>query len=86
VAQFLLNNDIETQFHLPLSEQAFQEYHDMQQLIQQAHILEEAKDTWTYIYGEIPTMQQPNSIIYHFKISSLQSPLSGSGILDVLIN
>jgi hypothetical protein len=34
VAQFLLNNHIEEQFHLPLSIQAFQEYQQLQDLIQ----------------------------------------------------
>jgi hypothetical protein len=34
VAQFMLNNQNENQFHMPLSDQVFQEYHKMQQLIQ----------------------------------------------------
>jgi hypothetical protein len=38
VAQFLLNNSIEQQFHLPLSVQAFQEYQDVQQIIQQIQV------------------------------------------------
>jgi hypothetical protein len=38
VAQFLLNNNMEQQFHLPLSVQAFQEYHDLHELIQQIQI------------------------------------------------
>jgi hypothetical protein len=33
VAQFLMNNHIDTQFLLPLLDQAFQEYQQMQQLI-----------------------------------------------------
>jgi hypothetical protein len=51
VARFLLNNHIEEQFHLPLSDQAFLEYHAMQQLIQQTHIPEDTKDSWHYIWG-----------------------------------
>jgi hypothetical protein len=49
VAQFLLNNSIQEQFHLPLSVQAFQEYQDLQQLIQGIQIQSEIKDKWTYI-------------------------------------
>jgi hypothetical protein len=30
VAQFLLNNNISVQFHLPLSDQAYQEFHHQQ--------------------------------------------------------
>jgi hypothetical protein len=49
VAQFLLNNQIEDQFHLPLSVQAFQEYQEMQQIIQQIQISDQNKDNWQYI-------------------------------------
>jgi hypothetical protein len=33
VAHFLLNNGIDSQFHLPLSDQTFQEYQQHQQLL-----------------------------------------------------
>jgi hypothetical protein len=49
VAQFLLNSLLETQFHLPLSVQAFQEHQQLQQLIQQLQVSENTKDTWHYI-------------------------------------
>jgi hypothetical protein len=48
MAQFLLNNEIENQFHLPLFDQAFQQYHQMQQLIQQMNT-----GTVGTIFGEI---------------------------------
>jgi hypothetical protein len=51
VANFLLNNQIEEQFNLPLSIQAFQEYQEMQQLIQQIQIQDHSKDSWHYIWG-----------------------------------
>jgi hypothetical protein len=35
VAQFLANNQRQEQIYLPLSVQAFQEYQEMQQIIQQ---------------------------------------------------
>jgi hypothetical protein len=50
VAQFLMNNHIDTQFHVSLSDQAFQEYQQMQQLIQQIQIPVDQKDSWHYIW------------------------------------
>jgi hypothetical protein len=35
VAQFLISNQLHEQFHLPLCVEAFQEYQQMQQIIQQ---------------------------------------------------
>jgi hypothetical protein len=49
VAQFLLNNMIEEQFHLPLSIPAYQEYQEMQQIIQQIQISNTKRGTWQYI-------------------------------------
>jgi hypothetical protein len=51
VAQFLLNNNMEQQFYLPLSVQTFQEYHELQELIQQIQITEQGKGSWSYIWG-----------------------------------
>jgi hypothetical protein len=48
VAQFLHNNIIEEQFHLPLSVQAYQDLHHTIQLIQ---ISTEDKNKWKYIWG-----------------------------------
>jgi hypothetical protein len=44
VAAFLQNNSLESQFHLPLSEQAFQEYHQLQQIIHQTQVSENSKE------------------------------------------
>jgi hypothetical protein len=51
VAQFLLNSQIEEQFHLPLSIPAYQEYQEMQQIIQQIQISNDTGDTWQYIWA-----------------------------------
>jgi hypothetical protein len=51
VAQFLLNNNLESQFHLPLSEQAFQEYQNLQDYIQTIQVHHGTKDSWRYIWG-----------------------------------
>jgi hypothetical protein len=48
VAQFLTHNTAQQQFHLPLSVEAFQEYQDLQQLIQQIQVTD-SNDTWHYI-------------------------------------
>jgi hypothetical protein len=45
VAQFLLNNSMEQQFYLPLSVHAFQEYQNLQELIQQIQIIDQGKDS-----------------------------------------
>jgi hypothetical protein len=44
VAQFLMHNQIEAQFHIPLSVQAFQEYNELQQIIQHLQVLEQERD------------------------------------------
>jgi hypothetical protein len=45
IAKFLLNNNINDQFHLPLSLKAFQEYQELQQLIQQIQLYH-FNDSW----------------------------------------
>jgi hypothetical protein len=45
VFAFLQNDSLEAQFHLPLSDQAFQEYLQFQQLIQQVQVSENSKDS-----------------------------------------
>ena len=47
VSEFLLNN-IESQFHLPLSEQAYQEYQALQDYIQTLQVQPNTKDSWHY--------------------------------------
>jgi hypothetical protein len=49
VSEFFLNN-IETQFHLPLSEQAYQEYQALQDYIQTLQVQPNTKDFWHYIW------------------------------------
>jgi hypothetical protein len=45
VTAFLQNNSLEGQFHLPLSEQALQEYQHLHQIIHQTQVLENSKDS-----------------------------------------
>jgi hypothetical protein len=52
VAQFLISNQLHEQFHLPLCVEAFQEYQQMQQIIQQIQISSQNKDTCHYIWGQ----------------------------------
>jgi hypothetical protein len=42
---------MEQQFYLPLSVHAFQEYQNLQELIQQIQIIDQGKDSWSYICG-----------------------------------
>jgi hypothetical protein len=51
VAQFLSNNTLETQFHLPLSEQAYQEFQNLRDYIQTIQVSQNTKDSWHYIWG-----------------------------------
>jgi hypothetical protein len=51
VAEFIHNNNFQQQFHLPLLVRAFQEYQAMQDIIQQTLISNEAKDVWSYLWG-----------------------------------
>jgi hypothetical protein len=69
VAQFLLNNSIHEQFHLPLSVQAFQEYQDLQQLIQGIQIQSENNNKWTYIWGND---RYSASKFYHLPFKNVQ--------------
>jgi len=48
VLQFLSNNNLQSQFHLPLSEQ---EYQRMQYYIQSIQVQQDTKDSWHYIWG-----------------------------------
>jgi hypothetical protein len=77
VAQFLLNNQIESQFYLPLSVQDFQEYQDLQQLIQQLQIEPENKDSWHNIWATVISLQA-DSTTFLSKISTLLIILFGS--------
>jgi hypothetical protein len=71
VAQFLTNNQLHEQFHLPLFVEAFQEHQQMQQIIQQIQISSHDKDTWHYIWGN---NRYTSSKFYHFPYRNIQPP------------
>jgi hypothetical protein len=52
VKKILNTTQMESLFHLPLPEQAWQEYQALQVIIQGIQITEESKDTWSYIWGK----------------------------------
>jgi hypothetical protein len=54
---------MEIQFHLPLSEQAFQEFQNLQSFIQSIQVQQGTKDTWSFIWG--------NNIYATFKFYNL---------------
>jgi hypothetical protein len=51
MSQFLLNNSLQSQFYLPLSEQAYHEYQDLQEYIQTIQVEQDTKDSWSYLWG-----------------------------------
>ena len=78
VAAFLRNNIINDQFFLPLSEEAFQEYQELQTILQNLQIQEHSRDKWTYIWGSAQYSSK-NSTCTLTRMSSLLLPLCGSG-------
>jgi hypothetical protein len=71
VAQLLLNNHLEMQFHLPLLEQAFLEYQELQVIISSSQVDDEAKDSWHYAWGNSTFT---SSRFYHYHFNSFQPP------------
>jgi hypothetical protein len=71
VAQFLINNRIEDQFHLPLSIQAFQEYQQLQQIIQDLHVPDSGRDSWEYMWGN---SRYTDARFYHLTFKHFQPP------------
>ena len=71
VAKFLSNNTLEAQFHLPLSEQAFQEFRSLQDLIQALQVDQNSKDSWEYIWG---SKNYSSSKCYNFPYKNIQPP------------
>jgi hypothetical protein len=51
VSAFLRNNALEEQFFLPLSEEAFQEYQELQVLLHNLQRQDDNRDEWTYMWG-----------------------------------
>jgi len=72
-------------FHLPLSEQAHQEYIELQRIIQGIQLREEDKDQWSYIWGK-KNIRQKVSITTCTKTFNLQGPFSGSWNQGVATN
>jgi hypothetical protein len=71
VASSIQNNYFEQQVHVPLSVQAFQEYQQMHDIIQQTQISSGAKDIWSYLWG---TASYSASKFYHLPYKNVQPP------------
>jgi len=71
VVQFLTNNTLEIQFHLPLSEQAYHEYQSLQDYLQIIQVQQEDKDTWQYIWGN---NTYSSSKLYNLPYKNIQPP------------
>jgi hypothetical protein len=68
---FLSNNTLQSQFHLPLSEQAFQEFQSLQGLIQALQVDQNSRDSWEYIWG---SKNYSSSKCYNFPYKNIQPP------------
>jgi len=51
VADFLSVTDLASHFHLPLSEQAYEEYQELQEIVQNIQVTQEDKEQWQYTWG-----------------------------------
>uniref|UniRef100_A0A0A9EMD4 Uncharacterized protein n=1 Tax=Arundo donax TaxID=35708 RepID=A0A0A9EMD4_ARUDO len=71
MAGFLMDNNIENQFHMPLSAKAFQEYEQLQDIIQEMQIQNENQDSWHYIWG---SQHYSSKIFYMFPYKNLTPP------------
>jgi len=71
VAQFLSNNSLETQFHLPISEQEYQEFQSIQDYIQTIQVHHNTKDSWQYIWGN---KTYSSSKFYNLPYKNVQPP------------
>jgi hypothetical protein len=76
VAQFFQNNQIENQFHLPLSTKAFQEYQELQSCLQQIQVTDQSRDSWHYIWG---SSTYTSSTLYHLPYKNVNPPRPSSG-------
>ena len=76
VAKFLENNTMMAQFHLPLPEQAHQEYMELQDLLQNIQVQEHSKDTWHYIWGN---STYTSSKFYNFPYKNVSPLLPSCG-------
>ena len=85
VLQFLSNNNLESQFHLPLSEQAHQEYQTMQDYIQTIQIQQVTKDFWHYFAQQVAILLQ-NSTTSPTEMFSLLPLSYGFGIQSAVTN
>jgi len=71
VADFLSAEDLASHFHLPLSEQAYQEYQELQEIVQSIQVRQEDKDQWHYIW-ESPKYTAKN--YYKYLHKEIQPP------------
>jgi hypothetical protein len=71
VAKFLGTTQMEELFHLPLSNEAWQEYQALQDIIQGIQITEGEKDCWKYIWGK---SEYSSSKFYNLHFNSIEPP------------
>jgi hypothetical protein len=71
VAKFLQNADIQEQFHIPLSAEAFQEWLDLQTIIQGLQVQENEPDCSQYVWG---SNRYSSKQFYGLPFKSIRAP------------
>jgi hypothetical protein len=71
VAKFLSTVQMDELFHLPLPNEAWQEYQTLQTIIQDLQVSEGNKDCWSYLWGKT---EYSSSKFYNLHYTSLQPP------------
>jgi len=71
VAQFLQTNTIEEQFYTPLSMEAYQEFEELQSIIQGIQVSVDRQDTWHYIWG---SNKYSSKQFYNFQFRNIKPP------------
>lgn len=71
VAQYINNQDVQVNFHLPFSKQALEELHSLNLIMQEATQQQQEKDVWTYIWG---SKQYTSSKFYSLSFQAINPP------------
>lgn len=85
VKRYMQDTDQHTNYYLPLSTEAHNEYVELQQMINNVYLQDTDLDSWTYSWGQT---NYSSSRYYKFIQKNMQAPilLSGSGKVNVYPN
>ena len=86
VADFLSVTDLASHFHLPLSEQAYEEYQELQEIVQNIQVTQEDKRTMAIHMGTSKICSQKNIVNISTKKYNPQSLSYGFGVPHAATN